>query len=83
MKQKLPMLSARDFCILGICRDTVVEGKPATLLVQYSINMKGYETPKDAVRASTAQAAVVSQHNETDLRISVVQWVEMGGWFPD
>lgn len=83
MKQKIPMLTSRDFCMMGICRDTVVDGNPATMIVQQSINMKGYETPANCIRASTAQAVTVSQHNGTDIRISAVQWIEMGGWFPD
>jgi len=45
--------------------------------------MKGYEPTKDAIRASMAMCALVQPHNGTDLKLSMVQWFEMGGWFPD
>lgn len=77
------MLSKRDFCIMTCCRETEIDGKPATYFIQNSVNMKGYEPSKDAIRASMAMCALVQPHNGTDLKLSMVQWFEMGGWFPD
>jgi len=77
------MLSSRDFVVMATCKETEIEGKPTTFFIQNSVNMKGYEPTPNTVRASLAMCAMVQQHNETDIRMQIVQWFEMGGWFPD
>jgi len=55
------------------CRETEIDGKPAAYLVQNSVNLPGYEPTQDAIRATMGMCALVQQHNETDLRLTIVQ----------
>lgn len=80
--QKVPMLTRRDFCIMACCRETEIDGRPATYYIQNSVNMKGYEPNSDAIRANISMCALIQPHNETDLKLSIVQYLDMGGWFP-
>jgi len=77
------MLSKRDFVIMATCRDTVIDGAPATYFIQNSVNMKGYEPNNECVRANLSMCAIVKQHNVNDIKLEIVQYIEMGGWFPD
>lgn len=67
------MLSKRDFVMMMCCRETVIDGKPVAYLVQNSVNLPGYEPTQEAIRATMAMCASVQQHNETDLRLTIVQ----------
>lgn len=83
MRQKMPMISTREFLTLTTVLDTELDGKPAVYIFQRSVDHPKAPVVKGAIRAQMSMCGLVSKESDSSIRLTLIQHVNMGGWFPD